>query len=229
MCGRYNVIPNAQAFADAFGVLAGLDALPTEPMWNIAPSSDKCETKVPIVRMGAQGRELVMVHWPLVPFWARGRPVAYSTANAKAETLAEKPVFRGPWQKRRCLIPASGYYEWQVLPGRRTKQPHHIRLHDTPVFAFGGLWETSRTDAGEAVESCAVVTTPPAVAIAHIHNRMPLILPPAAYEDWLTGTAEAAGRLLVPYPGAELEAYAIGTAVNNPLFNDPRCIEPAAA
>jgi len=226
VCGRYNVTPNAQAFIDAFEISAGLDALPAQPLYNIAPGDDKHPTFVPIVREHDATRELAMVHWPFIPRWAKGLHVKYSTANAKGETVAEKPAYRDAWQKRRCLIPASGYYEWQVVPGQRYKQPYHIQLRDGALFAFGGLWERSTSDTGTSVESCTIVTTEPCKAISHIHNRMPVIVPAEGYADWLAGSTDHAARWVAPYSHDDIIAYPISKFVNNPRNNDARCLEP---
>ncbi len=226
MCGRYNVIPNAEAFLDAFEISIGLERLPDAPAYNISPSTGNRITCVPIVRMRADQRELALVRWPLIPSWAKGQPVSYSTANAKSETMDRKPTYRHAWQHQRCLIPADGYYEWQIVPQQRRKQPHHIRMADRSTFAFGGLWETSATEQGDAIESCAIVTTAANTVLETIHSRMPLIIPAEGYRDWLSGTTVEAARWIQPCPAELLEAYPVTTYVNNPTHNDPRCIEP---
>jgi putative SOS response-associated peptidase YedK len=228
MCGRYNVTPNAEAFLAAFDIAGGLDRLPDQPLFNIAPGDSRRATLVPIVRATDQGRELAMVRWPLLPFWAKGRPIRFNTANAKGETVAEKPAYRTPWRKRRCLIPVHGYYEWRQTPGQTTKQPYHIGLRNGALFAFGGLWDRSQAEAEEAIESCSIVTTEPNEALRAIHNRMPVIVPAAGYEDWLTGSTEAAAQWIRPFAADEMTWYPVSTYVNNPQHNDPRCIEPLA-
>jgi putative SOS response-associated peptidase YedK len=225
MCGRYNIASDAEGFIDAFEITAGLQYLPNEPLYNIAPSTAQHETRVPIVRVTTKGRELALARWPLVPHWAGGRAVPYNTANAKGETLEDKPAYRGPWRMRRCLIPASGYYEWQIVPSQRWKQPYHIRLRDENLFGFGGLWEHSFTEQRETVESCTIVTTTPSESIRHIHSRMPLIIPREGYDDWLTGTTAEAARWIQPYPADLLEAYPVSTYVNNPMNKGRRCLE----
>ncbi len=229
MCGRYNVTPNAQAFIDAFDIVAGAELLPDQPRYNIAPGTDKHPTLVPIVRQSDKGRELAMVRWPLIPYWAKGKQVDYSTANAKGETLVEKPTYKNAWQKRRCLIPASGYYEWRKVPGQKNKQPYHIKLHDQALFAFAGLWERSKQEDGKAVESCTIVTTTPAESIAFIHTRMPVILPPHAYPEWLTGSTDDAEKWIKPIDEMTFDAEPISTYVNNPLHNDARCLSRASS
>jgi putative SOS response-associated peptidase YedK len=175
--------------------------------------------------MRADQRELALVRWPLIPSWAKGQPVSYSTANAKSETMDRKPTYRRAWRHQRCLVPADGYYEWQIVPQQRHKQPHHIRMADGETFAFGGLWEASATEQGDAIESCAIVTTAANSALEYIHSRMPLIIPKEGYRDWLGGTIDEAARWIRPCPAELLEAYPVSTYVNNPAHNDPRCIE----
>jgi putative SOS response-associated peptidase YedK len=228
VCGRYNVTPDAEAFLAAFDIARGLDSLPQGPLFNVAPGDGRRVTMVPIVRDTDDGRELAMVRWPLLPFWAKGKPIRFNTANAKGETVADKPAYRVPWRSRRCLIPAHGYYEWQKAAGRAAKQPFHIGLRNGALFAFGGLWDRSRADGGDAVESCTIVTTEPTEALRSIHDRMPVIVPPAGYEDWLTGSTRAAAQWIRPFAADEMEWYPVSTYVNNPQHDDPRCIEPLA-
>lgn len=218
MCGRYNVTPNAQAFLEAFDIVEGLDTLSETPRYNVAPGGDP----VPVVRTGPRGRALCALRWPLVPRWAREGRGRFSTVNAKGETLADKASFRDAWRRgRRCLIPAHGYYEWRR--DGAGKQPYHIQLPGGALFAFGGLWDRCETAAGQVIESCTIITTPPAPELAAIHDRMPLIVPPPAYADWLEG-AEPGGRIK-PFDAAPLEAYPVSTRVNNPRHDDPRCLE----
>ncbi|MGA8260199.1 MAG: SOS response-associated peptidase [Arenicellales bacterium] len=218
MCGRYNVTPNSEAFLEVFEIMEGLDTLPDKPRYNIAPSGDA----VPAVRQGATGRQLCMLRWPLIPHWAKEGKVKFATANAKGETLAEKPAFRNAWQRgRRCLIPANGYYEWQKAGDR--KQPYHIQMADGGLFAFGGLWDRCRTGAGDVIESCTIITTAPTASLAHLHSRMPLIIPRRAYSQWLTG--DAPKTCIKPFDETELAFYPVSTFVNNPRNDDPRCIE----
>lgn len=219
MCGRYNVIPDAEAFVDIFEIIEGIETLPGSPRYNIAPSGDP----VPAVRQGEAGRQLCPLRWPLIPHWAREGKVKFSTANAKGETAREKPSFRNAWRRKRfCLIPVNGYYEWQKTGER--KQPYHIQMPGRALFAFGGLWDCCRTTSGEIIESCTIITTPPTPALEPIHNRMPLIIPRDAYGSWLAGEDPEAH--IGPYDGTEMEFYPVSTFVNNPRHDDARCIEP---
>lgn len=220
MCGRYNVTPNAEAFVEAFDIVDGLDTLPESPRYNIAPSGEP----VPVVRPGDRGRELCLLRWPLIPHWAKDGKVKFSTANAKGETVRDKPSFRTAWRKgRRCLIPANGYYEWRQTADR--KQPYHIQLPGRALFAFGGLWDRCHTSAGDCIESCTIITTTPTTAMKSIHHRMPLIIPRSAYRQWLDGDDPEA--CIRPFDEVELEAYPVSTFVNDPRNDDPRCLEPA--
>ena len=227
MCGRYNVTPDASAFIEAFDIAEGIDSLPDGAFYNISPSGKGGLTRVPTIRLDGQGsRELAMLHWPLIPFWSKDGTVRFNTANAKGETVTEKPAYRGPWRHgRRCLVPAHGYYEWQAIPGQRTKQPHHIGMPGGVLFAFGGLWDSWRNSAGDRVESCTIITTEPNAALHHIHPRMPLIVAHDDYADWLGQPAADAVQLIRPYSGP-LSIYPVSTYVNNPNNDDPQCLAP---
>lgn len=218
MCGRYNVTPNSGAFLEVFEIMDGLETLSETPRYNIAPGS----APVPAVRQTERGRQLCRLRWPLIPHWVKEGKVKFSTANAKGETLADKPAFRNAWRRgRRCLIPAHGYYEWR-RSGER-KQPYHIQMPGSDLFAFGGLWDRCRTEAGEVIESCTIVTTPPSESVKALHDRMPLIIPRGSYGDWLAGDAPEA--CIRPYDEVELELYPVSTFVNNARNDDPRCLE----
>lgn len=228
MCGRYNVLPNAAAFIEAFDISHGIDRLPDRPLYNISPSTKKFETKVPIVRkLRDGGRELLMSRWPLIPFWSKERFLRFSTANAKGETTSEKPAFREAWRRgRRCLIPAHGYYEWQLVARQKNKQPYHICLTDKALFAFGGLWDRWQDQDGNEIESCTIITTAPTEKLQQIHSRMPLIIDQSNYADWLNQSTHKATKLIKPYVEQSLAIYPVSTFVNNPMNNDPKCLVP---
>jgi putative SOS response-associated peptidase YedK len=223
MCGRYVVTTPGEVLAELFE----LDEKPhLTPRYNVAPTQE-----VAIVRARAEGgRELATAAWGLVPFWAKERAIGNRLINARAETLAEKPSFRDSYKKRRCLIPADGFYEWQKVDGH--KQPWLLRLRGGAPFAFAGLWSLWRDrESGEHFESCAIITTTPNELAATIHDRMPVILPWEHHAGWLaTGaTASDLTGMLTPFPAAEMEAYPVSTWVNSPAHDDPRCLEPLAA
>ena len=204
MCGRYNQIADAQALIDCFEIEQTLlEPEELKPRYNIAPSQE-----VPIVRSSADGRELSLARWGLVPHWSKEPKSKYSTINARAETVAEKPTYREAFKRRRCLLPATGFYEWQQANGQ--KVPHHIRQPDGGLFAFAGLWEHwDKEDSG--FDSCSIIVTSANAAMQSIHERMPVILNPAQYNTWLN--VEHYNRpqleaLLVPY-GGKLEIYPV--------------------
>jgi putative SOS response-associated peptidase YedK len=225
MCGRFAFYSPHEAVVRLFGLPDETPAI--EARYNIAPTQ-----YVAAVREleGAAARTLALLSWGLVPGWARDRSIGARLINARAETLREKPSFRNAYKRRRCLVLADGYYEWQRSAS--VKQPYYIQLASGEAFAMAGLWETWRDPAsGESLESCALVTTAPAEAVAHIHDRMPVILPPASYAEWLDprGThVERLDRLLVPFTAAALRSRRVGRAVNNARNQGPQLIEPAS-
>jgi putative SOS response-associated peptidase YedK len=222
MCGRFTLTdPDAD-----LSVQFGLPEIPDlEPRYNIAPTQP-----VAAVRLHPQNaaRELAMLHWGLIPFWAKDPKIGSRMINARSETVAEKPAFRAAFRQRRCLIVADGFYEWQKTNG--TKQPYYIRLHDARPFAFAGLWE--RWQGPESViESCTLLTTAPNELLSSVHNRMPVILKPSDYDLWLDpdlNHAEMLGEVLRPFPSELMQAYPVSLHVNRPRNDDPRCIEPLA-
>jgi len=152
--------------------------------------------------------------------------------NARAETLTEKPSFRTAFRRRRCLIPADGFFEWKVEPGRKTKTPMYIRLKSGKPFALAGLWERWDSPDGSTIFSCTIITTQPNELMQVIHNRMPVILPPQAYPLWLDPAEPPLPKLtelLQPYPAAEMTSYPVSTIVNSPDNDLPATIEPVAA
>jgi putative SOS response-associated peptidase YedK len=219
MCGRYTLRAAGEAVAGFFG----LPEVPVlEPRYNIAPTQT-----VPIVRaaMGA-GRELVMVKWGLIPSWATDPSIGNKMINARSETAATRPAFRSAMKQRRCLVVADGFYEWQKTGGK--KQPYYIRLAKDGPFAFAGLWE--RWDKGEEpLESCTILTTSANECVAPVHDRMPVILDPNDYHQWLDpGILDAKGVAapLRPLSAERMTAYPVTTLVNNPRNQDPKCVQP---
>jgi putative SOS response-associated peptidase YedK len=220
MCGRYTLHTDFETLKKHFQVLAQSDEL--TPRFNIAPSQS-----VAAVRRGAQGRELAILRWGLVPFWAKDSKIGYRTINARAETVAVKPAFRAAFRQRRCLIPADGFYEWKSQSGG--KQPYYIRLKHNNLFAFAGLWEHWKSETGEILESCTIIVTHANELVDSIHDRMPVILHPNDYETWLSPWESATDHLaalLKPYPAEQMTAYSVSTGVNNPKHEDSSCIEP---
>jgi putative SOS response-associated peptidase YedK len=168
-----------------------------------------------------------MLHWGLIPSWAKDRKMGSKLINARAETVAEKPAFRSAFRKRRCLVVADGFYEWQQQENKKQKQPFYFRLSDGEPFAFAGLWEHWQDTTGEEIESCTLLTTEANDLMHPIHNRMPVILEPKNYDLWLDSEAtkpELLQPLLHPYPPEEMTAYPVSTAVNKPANDNAECI-----
>jgi putative SOS response-associated peptidase YedK len=221
MCGRFTLTdPDAD-----LAVQFNLPEIPDlAPRYNIAPTQP-----VAAVRLNVESaaREMVLFHWGLIPFWAKDPGIGARMINARAETAAEKPAFRAAFKRRRCLVVADGFYEWQKQDG--PKQPFFIYLHDRRPFAFAGLWEHWEGGDGSVVESCTLLTTQPNELVRPLHNRMPVILHPRDYDLWLDLEVQDAARLqplLRPFPSAEMEAHAVSRRVNRPENDDPAIVEP---
>lgn len=235
MCGRFSITDPDEAMRDLFGYNG--PPLDLAPRFNVAPTQS-----VPVVRLNDSGkRAMASLRWGLVPSWAKDLGIGAKMINARAETVAEKPAFRAAAKARRCLVPANGFYEWMAPASAETgakKQPWRIILgkpeHPRP-FAFAGLWERWRDPAAgrEAppIDTFAIVTTAAAPAIAHIHDRMPVMLRRREdLEAWLdcAGHPPAAVLpLLAPYAGDDLAAYPVSTKVNHARYDGPDCIAPA--
>jgi putative SOS response-associated peptidase YedK len=220
MCGRFAFYSPHEAVIRLFGVAAAPEI---EPRWNIAPTQF-----IATVRESAGPREVAMLHWGLVPSWAKEKSIGARMINARAETLREKPSFRSAFRRRRCLVLADGYYEWQR--SGVVKQPYFIAFDDGQPFGMAGLWEKWMDPAtGQPLESCCIVTTSPAATVAHVHDRMPVIVPPDAYAEWLDPAneqVERLERLLVPTGMPGLGARPVGRAVNNARNEGARLLDP---
>jgi putative SOS response-associated peptidase YedK len=223
MCGRFARRSTREVLADWFGV--DLEDLPAfSASYNIAPQSVQ-----PVVRQGQDSgaREFALLHWGLVPFWAKDAKIGYSTINARAEEAAEKPAFREALRKRRCLVPADAFYEWARVDAK-TKQPFAIALKSGEPYAFAGLWERWRPKNGEALETFTILTTDANEVLEPIHNRMPVILEPKDYSRWLEpGTVERLPvDLLRPFPAEQMTAWPVSNRVGNVRNNDPELLAP---
>ncbi len=222
MCGRFTLRAPASAVAEAFGLL---EVAPFTPRFNIAPTQ-----LVAVVRAVAGARrELAWLRWGLIPSWARDPSIGSRMINARCETVHDKPAYRTAFRRRRCLVVADGFYEWQQTRGR--KQPYFIHFLDDHPFGFAGLWEPWEGPGHSAIESCTLLTTTPNTLLAPIHNRMPVIVPAEHYDRWLDPSAEnpdSLETLWQPYPVAEMEAFAVDSHVNSPTHDDPKCVERAA-
>jgi putative SOS response-associated peptidase YedK len=220
VCGRFAFYSAHEAVRDLFGVA---DAPEIAPHWNIAPTR-----YVPVVRTDASGaRRLAMLYWGLVPSWAKEKAIGARMINARAETLADKPSFRTALRRRRCLVLANGYYEWQKREG--AKQPYYIRLASEEPFGMAGLWESWVEREGEApLESCTIVTTAAHPELAPIHDRMPVVMLPEHYGAWLDPSVQDPGLLaplLVPRPGAQFAMVPVSRRVNDARNDGPELVE----
>lgn len=221
MCGRYVITSSPEAIRALFGY-AEQPNFP--PRYNIAPTQ-----AVPIVRLVDGKRHFALVRWGLIPAWVKD-PRAFSLLiNARGESVNEKPAFRNAMKRRRCLFPADGFYEWQRAGER--KRPFFVHAKSGGPFAFAGLWETWTGPNGEEQETAAIVTTAANRTCAPIHDRMPVILDPAAYDMWLDGgnvDAKTAAALIAPAPENLLEVREISSAVNRVVNDSPALLVPAS-
>lgn len=221
MCGRYAITSAPEAIRALFRY-AEQPNFP--PRYNVAPTQP-----IPVVRLVNGVRQFALLRWGLLPSWVKDPKAFTLVINARGESLLEKPAFRNAMKYRRCLIPADGFYEWQA--GAARKQPYYVRAKSGGPLAFAGLWETWSGPNGEEVDTVAIVTTRANRMLGHIHERMPVIVPPEAFDLWLdckTVDAETAEAVILPAPDDLLEAYPISTAVNRVANDNAQLIEPLA-
>ncbi len=223
MCGRYTLTVPLSNLVDAFDVPP--PDFEFRPRFNIAPTQE-----VPVVARDRGGRRIGLLRWGLVPGWARDPAVGSRMINARGETVSEKPAFRSAFRRRRCLVPADGFYEWKKEGkggSKAPKVPHWIHLAPGRVFGMAGLWEGWTGEGEETLHTYTIITTEAAESIAHVHPRMPVILPAESWEGWLDPDADpqALQRLLRPYPSRELRARPVSTRVNSPRNDDPECLK----
>ena len=219
MCGRYTLTADSTAIQLAFDLDNVTDEL--QPRYNIAPSQ-------PVAVITNQNpKELTHMKWGLVPSWSKDPKIGYKMINARSETAAEKPSFRSAFKRRRCLIPADGFYEWT----KRDKQkvPMYIHLENHDLFAFAGLWETWQSPDGSELQTCTILTTEPNDLIRPLHHRMAVILEQEFYDTWLSPD-EVPADVLMPmmkaYPQEIMRVYEVSTQVNSPANDNPSVIEP---
>lgn len=221
MCGRY-YLADVKNMRERFGVKDILEWIISR--YNIAPSQE-----VPaIITDPLAKRKLVRFRWGLKPYWARDRAMAAGMINVRAETVDTKPSFRNSFRRRRCLIPANGFYEWQKV-GQK-KVPFRIGLTGWDLFAFAGLWDSWVSSAGEKYESCAIITTTANPLVAQVHDRMPVILPRESEGTWLDGSITDMGllkELLKPYPADQMTLYEVSPRVNSPKNDGPGLLDRA--
>jgi putative SOS response-associated peptidase YedK len=217
MCGRFTIVPTID-FHERFSLPAGPEI---SPRYNVAPGQE-----VPVIIREDRNRAVPMI-WGFIPSFAKDPAAGRAMINARAETLLSKPAFRGAVQRNRCLVPASGFYEWKKEGAR--KVPFYIHLKTTPLFSFAGLYEIRRNVGGRAIGTFTIVTTEPNHLVAGLHDRMPAILPREKEETWImpgpVGPTELKG-ILAPYPGGEMEAFPVSGEVNDPGSEGPGLIQP---
>jgi putative SOS response-associated peptidase YedK len=233
MCGRYGRRADKQRIAEWMQAhdTGVFDDSYFAPSYNVAPQSWQ-----PVVKLGSDSGErvLTVMRWGLVPFWSKDGKAGYSTINAKAETITTSPLYRESFRRRRCLVPANWFYEWQKpvvksnQPDAKTKQPFAIGLTNESLFAFAGLWETWKDKAtGQSLETYTIITTDPNELTERIHNRMPVILKPSDYQRWLQpgDPSHLPVDLLRPFPADEMKAWKVGADVGNVRNNRPELVE----
>jgi putative SOS response-associated peptidase YedK len=217
MCGRFTIVPTI-SFYERFGLQAGPEV---NPRYNVAPGQE-----VPVIIREDRNRVVSMI-WGFIPPSGKNSPAGRAMINARAETLLERPAFRAAVQKNRCLVPASGFYEWKREGARRV--PFYIHLKTTPLFSLAGLYEIGRYAGGNGIGTFTIITTEPNSLVAGLHDRMPAILPRGEEESWIRagdlGAAEIPG-ILTPYPAGEMEACPVSGKVNDPKNEGPGLIRP---
>jgi len=221
MCGRFVLMTPGKSLAEHFR-LAEEPSL--EPRYNIAPTQP-----VAIIepKAGSSLRELKIVRWGLIPFWAKDAKIGARFINARSETASDKPAFRSAFKMRRCLIPADGFYEWKKL--EKDRDPYLVVLASRMPFAFAGLWESWKSPDGELIESCAILTTDANELLRPIHDRMPVILSPTDYELWLNPdpkTIESLKHVLKPFPSEQMIMFPVSGKVNKANYDAPDCVQP---
>ena len=229
MCGRFVSSSPPDELAKYFDVDAVAEQV-IEPSYNVAPSQD-----VYVVVESGGSRRLDAFRWGLVPFWAKDPATGYKMINARAESVTDKNAYKRAFQKRRCIIPADGFFEWKKIPGQKAKQPYFIHRADGEPMAFAGLWEVWRPAddedrTSEPLRTCTIITGEPNEKVADIHDRMPVMLPPSAWAEWLdpeNDDVETLGKFLVPAPATLYALHPVTRAVNNVREKGPELIDPA--
>jgi putative SOS response-associated peptidase YedK len=223
MCGRYRLSRRKQILEEHFDSVSGEEDW--SPRYNVAPTQP-----VLIIRQHSKEprREFSLARWGLIPWWAKDSSGAARMINARSETAATLPAFRDALKARRCMVPADGFYEWKRLGSVR--QPYCFEVNDGELFAFAGLWERWKDPSGKPVETCAILTTAPNAVTSAVHDRMPVILNPDAYDQWLDpgfSDVAAVSELLKPYDGQAMRCFPVSARVNHVGNDDDGCCEPA--
>jgi len=225
MCGRFTLSYSLKELQNAFPDVEFNFNIEYASQYNIAPTQE-----IPVIREDVNGDlRADLFTWGLIPSWAKDKSIGPRLINARSDTVAEKPAFRGAFKLRRCLIPADGFFEWVVIEGTKTKLPIYFFKKSRDVFCFAGLWENWRSPKGEEVNSATIITTEPNELVNRFHSRMPVILPREAYRKWLTpGTKNLSElhTLLKPYPAAEMDCYPVSPLANSAKNDGPEVIAP---
>ncbi len=211
MCGRYTLTIDIDAVARAFNVAPSLQ---TTPRYNVAPTQEV------VTILQDETKHLDFLRWGLIPSWSKEESIGAKMINARAETLAEKPSFKRLLQGRRCLIVADGFYEWKQEQGGKT--PMYFTLPNHQPFAFAGLWDTWKQPDGQPLRTCTIITTEPNDVVASVHNRMPVILPIAAQEEWLDPKQHdmhVLQQFLKPYTASEMSVRPVSRKINSPQYD----------
>jgi len=221
MCGRFTLTVDPAELQDSFG--GAIFPAKFAPRFNIAPSQ-------PILAVPNDGAKTAdFFIWGLIPMWAKDPSIGNRLINARGETVAEKPSFRGSFKYKRCLILADGFYEWKANPGQKTKTPYFIHMKDRKPFAFAGLWDSWEGPDGSNIKTCTIITTEPNELMQPIHNRMPVILHPRNYEKWLDTSPQTPENLLPliqSFPADDMSAHPVSTLVNKPSNDSAELVVP---
>jgi len=219
MCGRFSFSPLAKIIENRFDVK--VDPGQYKPRYNSAPSQELA------VISNINPNELSLFKWGLIPFWAKDKSIGNRMINAKAETILEKPSFKNPFKRKRCLVLSDGFYEWKKINSKE-KIPYRIKMEDDSLFAMAGIWDTWKDEEEYPVNSFAIITTSPNELMENIHTRMPVIIDKKNEKDWLNETdIDFLQSLLKPYPAKEMTAYSISKLVNYAKNDSPEILKPA--
>jgi putative SOS response-associated peptidase YedK len=219
MCGRFVLNSPPAELVTRFELDECVDF---GPRYNIPPGTD-----IPVIRQSPEGKRVLhLLRWGLVPHWAKDSSIGAKLNNARGESVAEKPSFRDAFKRRRCLVPASGFYEWKAEG--KIKQPYYISPKDGQPMAMGGLWESWKTPDGGILRTVCIVTVGPNAVMEPIHDRMPVIVSPEHWQDWLSAPVEAIQPLVSAYPDDLLQAWPVSRRVSKTADDDPGLIEPEA-
>ncbi len=219
MCGRFALKAPTSKLAIHFKLDESIE---TAPRYNIAPGTD-----IATIRHSPEGKRVMhQLRWGLVPHWAKNPNIGNKLSNARGETVAVKPSFRDAFKRRRCLVPADGFYEWKAEG--RIKQPYFFSMKDDEPFAIGGIWESWRTPEGDILRTCCLITTGPNETMQPVHDRMPVIVSPGDYEQWLTGEPDDALALVKPYASEEMQSWAVSRRVSQSGEEGPDLLNPVS-